>query len=437
MIESAGGGRKSEKIRSFAGFKGASVPILAALLLGSSLIPAFNGMPGWAGLGIFGSALVACLTAVILTVRKEGPLFGRLRLLIPAQGPVLAALGLYLLWLWVSAFKTGWKPAAAILLGSTATLLFIHLILPLGLRRRADLIAPIRVLAVLFSLAAAASLILGLAKILFGLDYGIAVPAGLYLEKKELLQAFGLPFIVQGIYGHPNRLGMMSVLAIPALLAWRKECPTRTGRNWLAAAIAACLAAVFVSLSVIAAVPAAAAFVLFRTAREPAWRRSILAALIAVVLFFNFAVILRWDMGFLAGLPITSKGRIMLWKIAVPAISQRAVFGWGAKTVSGLLPYDFPAHNSILETGLGSGLPAMLAYSFYLILLLLRFWRIDHSPPSQAVLGIFLVYVFMQFFESIRLGAPGVLSFPAVMIAVPYLLSEDAGRQTSDDAERG
>lgn len=437
MIESAGGGRNTRASSSFAGFKDASVPFLAALLMGSSLVPAFNGMPGWAGLGLFGGALVACLTAVILALQKEGPLPGRVRALILAQGPVLAALALYLSWLWISAFKTGWKPVASILFGSTAALLFIHLVLPLGLSRRDDLTVTIRVLAVLLSLAAAASLILGLAKMAFGLDFGIVLTSDLYLEKKEMLRVLGLPFIVRGIYSHSQGLGMMSVLAIPVFLAWKRECRTRIGRRCLVAAIVVGLAAVLVSMSVIAAVSAAAAFLLFRTARAPAWRRSILAVFIAVVLFFNFAVILKWDMSFLARLPITSKGRIMVWNIAIPAISQRCVFGWGAKAVTGLMPFHFPAHNAILETGLGSGLPAMWAYSFYLILLLLRFWRIDPSPLSQAVLGIFLIYVFMQFFESIRLGSPGVLSFPAIMIAVPYIFAVNAERQADAAAERG
>ncbi|MDD8026484.1 MAG: hypothetical protein PHI34_08210 [Acidobacteriota bacterium] len=367
---------------------------------------------------VFGLAAGLEIVAAVILLRSQSVRETAGRGLRRIALPAIAA-GLYVAALWISGLRIGGlrevEPAAI----ATVLLGLLFLVLPVLVRDRNGLLFSVRAYVGAGLATVLISWGLLMAELLAGLGWGVARPAKLVYEKKAIMEALGLPFILKGPFLHPNVLGMLAAGLIAGLMILRAGERRIVIRRLETGALVLCGLTIAASLSIIAAIPAlftAAGMTLF--ARSRIWDRGIRAAAVAGILFFNFAAAFGLRLDFLLRLPIRSWVRIELWTQAVASIRANPTWGIGQSGVNRLLPFHLSSHNTMIEAALGRGIPAMILASLILIWLLLRLPP-DRDPLSRGILHLVLAAVFLQAFEVLPLGSLWIMSADMLALALP------------------
>jgi O-antigen ligase len=207
----------------------------------------------------------------------------------------------------------------------------------------------------------------------------------------------------RGLFGDANRLAMSLVAVLPAALYGAATARRLAARLAFAAVVAAQLAAIVLTHSRSGAVATALASVLFlfrgrgAVVRGPVVAAAVLAgiALLAPQSFWTrSASIARFEED------ASVEGRRHAWMVLDGIVAERPLTGVGA---GGFLPawaryapleaggHRYVAHNVPLEIMGELGLPALVLFSIFVLVLLVRLWRAGDDPrvgpEARAVLA--------------------------------------------------
>jgi hypothetical protein len=337
---------------------------------------------------------------------------------------VLSLVLLYIALIWLSALKTGVQPKLVNLIVSSTTLIFIHLFFPVITSQSKDVDRLIKAIVVIGMAAVAVSWLMYFGKVILNVDWGVILRRDLVLEKKDLLEKLGIPFAMKGPFVHSNYLGLLVALLVPCLLYILRTSKSLRIRRWVGISLGSCFFTLVTSLSVISAIPAALTALGFVFVRRPWFHQAIRVGAVVLILFFNLAVIARIDMQFMHRLPIRSDTRILLWNRAIELIHQGGEWGTNTTHAYQSMPFNMRAHNTIIDTALVNGIPAMIVYSLYLILILFVITPRSEVPLSLCVFYIVISTIAMQFFEYLPFGRVGVImNFFFLITTVPYIFA--------------
>jgi hypothetical protein len=369
---------------------------------------------------LFGAAAGLGLAAAAAVLRSPSARIGARNRMRRNALPAASAF-LYLLVVWISTLRTGLAGQTTQAAVASVLLFLLFVVFPILTDRRAAVLYSVKA----FVVSGMATIIVtwGMlaARLAAGLPWGVASADSLQMEKKAIVDALSAPFILRGPFLHPNTLGLVCAGLIAGLFILRADEQRPHVRQGLGACLALCVLTLAASVSVIAAFPAllaAAGMTVFAGSR--AWDRGLRAAAVAGILFFNFAVAAGLNLDYLDRLPIHSSTRVELWDRAIEIAREQPIWGLGRGGVEGRLPYGMSAHNTIIETALERGLPAMAFSSLVFILLLLRLPP-ARDPLSRGILHLVLAAVFLSAFEVLPLGSLWVMSADVLALAVPFV----------------
>ncbi len=405
-----------------------------ALMPSSILFYVTSLRSGALKLFLFGLAAGFGLIAAVGTLRRSGALAAARRRLV-ALAPLTAAATVYLVAVWVSALKTGIRGQAIPALEASVVLPLLLLVLPTFIDSHRTMVFALQAFVAAGMAMIASAWVLLLARILTGLEWGVAAGSALRLEKKAIIEALGLPFILKGPFLHPNMLGLAATGVVAGLFILRAGELRRTRRRLYDAALLLCGSTIVVSLSVIAAFAAlliGAGMTVFRKARW--WDCSLRIAAVAGILFFNVAAASGLRLDALDSLPIRSWTRVELWNRAIESVQESPLWGIGRAEADRRTPFEgMSAHNTWIETALVRGLPAMAASSLLLILLLIRLPR-ARDPLARGLLHLVLGAVFLQAFEVLPLGSLWIQNTDVLALALPFAALAGVGPAATGQA---
>jgi len=396
---------------------------LIFLLLLASLTYAFSFDRGPLKSLFYVVSFAACLILSFLRLRHPS-IRKDLRFRLSQNKVVLSLVLLYIALIWLSALKTGVQPKLVNLIVSSTTLIFIHLFFPVITSQSKDVDRLIKAIVVIGMAAVAVSWLMYFGKVILNVDWGVILRRDLVLEKKDLLEKLGIPFAMKGPFVHSNYLGLLVALLVPCLLYILRTSKSLRIRRWVGISLGSCFFTLVTSLSVISAIPAALTALGFVFVRRPWFHQAIRVGAVVLILFFNLAVIARIDMQFMHRLPIRSDTRILLWNRAIELIHQGGEWGTNTTHAYQSMPFNMRAHNTIIDTALVNGIPAMIVYSLYLILILFVITPRSEVPLSLCVFYIVISTIAMQFFEYLPFGRVGVImNFFFLITTVPYIFA--------------
>ncbi len=329
--------------------------------------------------------------------------------------------GLYIASITVSALIVGNLRNAPYVLGSIFVIGTLHMYLPLAVRKERDFIFLLKLLFVVGISNAAFALVLLVLKWLYGYDLGV-FPAGLFATNKlTVLKQMHIPYVMKGLFWQPNFLGVLLSFVLPAGLFLAHRAVKLSHRLlYSIGSVMSCLtiAGAFAFISLLPTVLILAQFPVIKRRRI----RDLLGLFVVLsVIAINVVVLSGVDLTPLKSLPLTSIGRVDRWVAAIPLIRAHAFFGLGPSDVASSLPNGLSAHNTFIDVALGSGLPTMILYSAFLILLTIKILRSDDGNLSAYMTLMLLCFFILQCFETQLFGGMSIGNFYFLIIAISYL----------------
>jgi len=394
--------------------------ILIIFLLTTSLIPSmflkgsnFRYLPAF--IIVFISGMYALFSL------KESKNLNHLKTYYRGNKNILLVVFLYVLMIWVSSFKTGIKENLVLISGITSVLIIMHLLFPLLIQTRKDFVFIIKTLfcvCILNAIIAVSILLINkYENIHYGI-YKIGVPLS---SKLEALPGIKIT-VLQGIFSNPNSLGILMAFIFPAILFLIQETKSLLYRFLLIVCVllmSFTLLHSFSRASIFSTIIVLLFFLLFYFSKGFFTVAKVI--MISITLLFNLLIASGIDLNFLKNQKIIHTGRFDLWDRAIEIIQGNMLFGIGYSNTFRVLPLGYSSHNTFIEIALGSGILAMILYSIYLLLLILKI-RLDKDPElSIYVLLSLLSFSVLQIFETLLFGGMSIANFYFLIVMISYL----------------
>lgn len=327
----------------------------------------------------------------------------------------------------VSALLAGTPEDVPYVIGSLLIISIIHTYVPLTVHNEKDFLFLMKLLFAVGVTNAAAALVLLLLKWSFGTDVGIFPVTHFATNKLTVLEAMNVPYVMKGFFWQPNLLGMLLSFMLPSGLFLALTAPQRSRRLMYSAGVLISCISIAGAFAFISMLPVFLTLVLFPFVLRRNTARMLRSFVILSVLAANVVVIGGVDVKFLKSLPVTSIGRVDRWDAAIPLIGSHPLFGIGPSSVAAHLPGGLSAHDTFIDTALGSGLPAMILYSLFLLNIAVKITRRERESLSAPMMLTFLSFFILQFFETQLLGGLSIVNFYFLIMAVSYLSISSVG----------
>jgi hypothetical protein len=111
--------------------------------------------------------------------------------------------------------------------------------------------------------------------------------------------------------------------------------------------------------------------------------------------------------------------RVDLWNRSVEAIQDNMAYGIGLSNIVKLLSHA--SHNTYIEIALGFGISALIFYSLYLIVSILKVKLQKDRNLSIYTLLTFSSFSVLQMFETLQFGGLSIANFYFLIVLVSYL----------------
>jgi O-antigen ligase len=333
----------------------------------------------------------------------------------------VAVVGLYITVITVSALIVGTLRDAPYVLGSILTISVFHIYLPLAVREERDFFFLMKLLFIVGTSNAAAALVLLVLKWFYG--YGLGVfPVGQFgTNKLTVLEQMHIPYVMKGLFWHPNFLGILLSFMLPSGLFLAHRARALSHRLLYAAGSVMSCITIAGAFAFISLLPTFLTLTLFPVITKRRITALLSLFVVLSVLAVNVVVLGGIDLTLLKSLPVTSIGRVDRWNTAIPLIRGHAFFGVGPSNAAGYLPNGLSAHNTFIDIALGNGLPAMMLYSAFFILLTIKTGRSGVRSLSAFMMLTLLSFFLLQFFETQLFGGMSIANFYFLIVAVSYL----------------
>jgi len=394
--------------------------ILIVSLLVTSLIPSmflngsnFRYLPAFTVLFISGIYALFNL--------KKSKNLNHLKIYYQNNKYILVMVFMYLVVIWVSSFKTGIKENLVLISGMTFVLIAMHFLFPVFIKKKEDVLFIAHTLLFIGLFNCIITILLFLLKQAINTRYGIYGIQSI-ASKFGIFPEFNIE-VLRGIFSNPNSLGILSASILPAILFSFAEAKSPRSRFFLILFFLLNNIVLLSSFSRASVLSAIVVLLFFSCSyvNRIFFHLSKIFILFTIVLF-NFIIILGCDISYLKNLKITSVGRVSLWNKAIEIIHNNLIHGIGfSKTAIALK--GLTSHNTFIEISLGSGVVAMILYSFYLILLLPKINLKDKDTVnlSHFTLLSILGFSVMQLFETLLFGGLSIANFYFLITIIAYL----------------
>lgn len=333
---------------------------------------------------------------------------------------ILIAVLLFVLTVWSSSFKAGIKENLVMVAGMSLVLIIIHFLFPILIQKREDFALIPKTLFFIGLLNSIVAISLLLLNKYANIYYGIYRTTGAFpFSKFAIFQELKVT-VLKGIFSNPNSLGILIAFVFPAALFLIKE--TKSRKSMLLLTICALLLiftllSSFSRTSILSTTVVLFFFFLFLLRKTFLNIARILMVLI--ILSINFIIVTGIDLSPLKKLIITSPHRIDLWNKAIQMIHNNIFSGIGASNTVNF--FFISSHNTFIEIALGTGIGAMITYSLYLILLVIKIKPNNSSSLSAYTLLSFLSFSILQVFETLLFGGLSIANFYFIVVLVSYL----------------
>ena len=394
--------------------------LLMSLLLITSLCPSIvlHGSILRYGPPLAVLFIAAIFVALDLRDSRQRPL---LTSFMRANRLLLAVASLYMVAISVSALVVGTARDAVYILGSILTVCTLHVYVPLAVREKRDFIFLMKLLFIIGVSNASVALALVALKWFYGCGLGV-FPVGQFGSNKlSVLEQMHIPYVMKGLFWHPNFLGILLAFALPSGLYLARQAQALSHRLLYEAGLAVSFIAMAGAFAFISLVPACAALALFPVISKCRISGILRLFVVLSVLAVNFVVFAGVDLTFLKVLPGVPIGRVDRWNTAIPLIHEHAFWGVGLSNAARYLPGGLSAHNTFIDTALGNGLPAMILYSALFILLTGKTGLSGDRNLSAFMILTLLIFSFLQFFETQLFGGMSIANFYFLVTAISYL----------------
>ncbi len=348
---------------------------------------------------------------------------------------ILAAVCLYVLALFISALHSGNQDDLILAAAAGMVLAVAHLLLPISIENRRDLVVLLRIVVGTATFCSTTALGALVVTLLTGHEVMI-YPARLLYDKAHILGRMGILFVARGIFSHPNYLGMLANLALPGALFLGGEARTKAGKSLVAVCMVLCLAGVAASASFVVLPSLLLVLLFYHTASRKAVFRGLRLLVILLIVVPNVIILTRADLSLLSASPVTSPGRIFLWNSSIRVIGEHMLLGVGPVQAAKSLTGGYAAHNTFLDIALAAGIPAMMLYSCYLLLILKKLAFKNDAPLSVFALLTVLSFSVMQLFETLIFGGMSVANFFFLVIVVSCLAVKVPRSSGPEDSSR-
>jgi O-antigen ligase len=333
----------------------------------------------------------------------------------------VALVGLYCMSITISALVVGTFRDAQYVFGSILILSVLHIYLPLVIREERDLIFLVKLFFVVGLSNAAVAVVLLVLKWLYGYDPGVFPIGHFSTNKLTTLEEMHIPYVMKGLFWHPNFLGVLLSSMVPVGLFLAQRARVWSHRLLYAGGLVLFYITIAGAFAFIPLLPSFLTLVLFPFVT----RRRIVDLLSYFVVFSVIAVcvVVLWsiDLTLLKSLPVTSIGRVDRWNAAIELIHRHVFFGVGLSHVAGYLPGGMSAHNTFIDIASGSGLPAMMIYSAFVIILTIKIARSRDRNFSAFMMLTLFTFFLLQFFETQLPGGMSIANLFFLMVTISYL----------------
>jgi O-antigen ligase len=310
---------------------------------------------------------------------------------------------------------------SAYVVGNAIIIGVLLLFISISVREKGSFIFLLKLLFLIGVVNSVIALILYLLKWSHGLSLGI-FPTGQFIDSKlEVLQKMNVPYVLKGLFWHPNFLGMLLAFAFPAGLFLAHEAKSLRNRVLCISGLALFLITMACAFAFISFVPVCMALTLFPIIRMRLIFNLVRVFIVAIVFAINIIVVKGYDLAFLKSLPITSRVRVDLWNHAISVIREHPLFGVGASNTANHLSFGLSAHNTFIAIALGNGIFAMIIYSAFLLTLLGRIRLTEDVYLSTYMILTFLTFFVLQLFETQILGGMSIANFYFLLMMLAYL----------------
>ncbi|MGC2063710.1 MAG: O-antigen ligase family protein [Thermodesulfovibrionales bacterium] len=405
---------------------GSSNRILIVLLLVVSLLPTIVRHGSIVRYGIAGGVLfIAAVTALLLL--RDADHQTHLMSFLLTNRLFVAALVLYGVAISVAARAGGALPDNVHALGGFFIIITILLFLPVAVREKGQFIFLVQALFIVGVVNATVAFLLLVLKWACGSSLGIFPVWQFSNNKLALMQKTGIPYVMKGLFWHPNFLGILSAFTLPSGLFLAQQAPSRSTKWLYRAGLVLLLFSLAGAFAFISMVAACIGLVLFRVSTKKTIVTLTRMFIVISVLTMNIVILAGGDLTFLNSLPITSPGRVERWNKAIMIIHEHPFWGVGASNSSAFLPGGLSAHNTFVDIALGSGIPAVIIYSAFLLNVADKICRPGKDSLSAYMVTSFLCFFFLQFFETQLPGGMSVANFYFLMLTTAYVSISSSG----------
>lgn len=393
--------------------------ILIVLLMLTSLIPSMSlGGSNVRYLPAFNVLLMIAVYAIFCLKDREN----REHLWAYYKGNkyILIVVALYIVTIWISSYKTGIKENIAMISGLSVVLFIMHFIFPVFIKTREDFIfipKSLFVIGLLNAIFAAEFLVLYKK---FNINYGIADVMDLS-DKVNVLPSLKMPRLL-GIFSNPNSLGILMAISLPAGLMLVMEAKKLTSKLMFVLCLLVLFFVLISSFSRASILSMLFIGVLFCALYFKAMLNIIKTLLLLLTLTVNFLILNGIELSFLKKLfaSSTSNMRVDLWNKGIEMSRNNPFYGYGPSKVTELLG-GYAAHNTFIEIATGSGVIALLLYSCYLILILLKIRHEADVNLAKYALLLVAVFSVLQLFETLIFGGMSIGNFYFLVGIISYL----------------
>ncbi len=329
---------------------------------------------------------------------------------------------MYLVAIWISSFKAGIKENLVLISGITFVLVVMHLLFPIIIQTRKDFLFVIKTIFLIGIVNSVIAILLLLLSIYNISDYGIHA-SGAPISQKFKVFTNDTIIILRGIYANPNSLGVLLAFIFPAILFLIQETKLLRSKFLLAAGallVGVTIFCTFSRASILSTIVVSLFFLLFYVNKDIL--KLAKTIMVSIILLFHSIIVFGVSLDFLRNQKFMYNIRVDWWANAIDIIQNNMLFGIGASNTVKIRPgKSFSCHNTFIEIALSFGVLALLLYSLYLILYILKTKK-DGDPNLYFYIILSLLsFSILQIFETLQFGGMSIANFYLLVNIIAFL----------------
>ncbi len=391
--------------------------ILIVSILLTSLIPSISlggsnlrYLPAFSALFLFALYSLFCI--------RNGENRNYLKNYLYENKYILLIVILYILMIYFSSFNVVEINKNLMLVsGISIILIVIHFLFPVILQKREDFLFIPKTLFLIGLLNSTIAIILFILNKIKNTQYGID-GIQLFSAKFAILPELEVT-VLKGIFSNPNSLGMLMAIVFPAGLLLIMETKKLSSKLMLISCLFMFLFTLVSSLSRASILATTITLLLFIALRAKLFFTIIRIFIIVFISLITFLIISGVKFSSSGTLKIIFGDRVDLWNRSVEAIQDNMAYGIGLSNIVKLLSHA--SHNTYIEIALGFGISALIFYSLYLIVSILKVKLQKDRNLSIYTLLTFSSFSVLQMFETLQFGGLSIANFYFLIVLVSYL----------------